>query len=276
MTEKKRPFLTEFFPALFLLALLFPAFFPGVSEGANAKITPSIEGGAAPRILGGITPHHGLAMDMIVRFYERIASREARRVWLLSPDHFRRAGNYAAVCDEDWRTADRVLEADAVAKSGFSGMGVVETNARLFAGEHGITLHIPLIARFFPNAAVVPMVLKSNIPDVALLMLKNYMLSVMGEGDAIILSMDLSHYKTPEGMALEDERTLEVLTNLEALKTDGLDVDARRTASLVLRLFRELGAKKGVVMEHADSSDISGHRVESGTSYATIVFTVAN
>ena len=116
------------------------------------------------------------------------------------------------------------------------------------------------------------MVLKSNIPDIALLMLKNYMLGEMGESDVIILSMDLSHYKTPEAMAAEDERTLEVLTKLEPMRTDHLDIDARRAASLVLRLFRELGAERGVLMERMDTSDILGYRVESGTSYATIVY----
>jgi predicted class III extradiol MEMO1 family dioxygenase len=84
--------------------------------------------------------------------------------------------------------------------------------------------------------------------------------------------MDLSHYKTPEAMEKEDERALEVLTNLEPMKTDRLDIDARRAASLVLRLFKELGVNRGVLMERMDTSDILGCRVESGTSYATIVY----
>jgi AmmeMemoRadiSam system protein B len=116
------------------------------------------------------------------------------------------------------------------------------------------------------------MVLKSDIPDVALLMLKNYMFGVMRENDMIILSMDLSHYKTPEEMEKDDERTLEVLTNLEPMRTDSLDIDARRAASLVLRLFKEPGAERGVLMERMDTSDILGFRVESGNSYATIVY----
>ena len=94
----------------------------------------------------------------------------------------------------------------------------------------------------------------------------------MRESDIIILSMDLSHYKTPEGMEKEDERALEVLTNLEPMRTDSLDIDARRAASLVLRLFKELGVNQGVLMERMDMSDILGYRVESGTSYATIVY----
>ncbi len=227
---------------------------------------------AGPRVLGGIAPHHGVAMEMIVRFYERIASDEVRRVWLLSPDHFGRARNYVAVCGEDWRTEERLLAADAMAKSGLGGMRAVEVGGRLFREEHGITIHIPLIARYFPNASVVPMVVKSNTPDMVILMLKKTMLAAMGENDVIILSMDLSHYKTPEEMAKEDARTLPVLTDLEPMKTGFLDIDASRAASLVLRLFSELGAERGVVLEHRDTSDVLGHRVESGTSYATVVY----
>ena len=250
------------FPAAFCLALLFFAFALRAEAGADTKT----------RILGGITPHHGIALDMITRFYEQISSEKILRVWLLSPDHFKRARNYAVVCGDDWQTAGRILEADAAAKSGFDRMSVVGTDSRLFAEEHGITIHIPLIARYFPNATVVPMVLKPAIPDVLLLMLKNYMLGAMRESDIIILSMDLSHYKTPEAMEKEDERALEVLTNLEPMKTDRLDIDARRAAALALRLFKELGVNRGVLMERMDTSDILGFRVESGTSYATIVY----
>ncbi|MDR1133887.1 MAG: AmmeMemoRadiSam system protein B [Synergistaceae bacterium] len=253
MTAKKRLFVAVFCGMFFAL-----------SASANAD--------AGARILGGIVPHHGLALDMISRFYERVSSDKVRRVWLLSPDHFKRARNYAEVCGDDWQTAGWTVKADDDAKSGFSGLSVVTSNPRLFAEEHGITIHIPFIARYFPNATVVPMVLKPNIPDIALLMLKKYMLEAALESDMIILSMDLSHYKTPEAMRQEDELTLEVLTALEPMQTGRLDIDARRAASLVLRLFSELGAVKGVVMEHTDSSDILGRRVESGTSYATVIY----
>jgi AmmeMemoRadiSam system protein B len=105
-----------------------------------------------------------------------------------------------------------------------------------------------------------------------LLILRKKMMELIGPDDVIILSMDLSHYKTPEAMAAEDERTLEVLRAMKPLKTWTLDVDARRAAALVLYLFRDMGASAGEVLERADSSAILGRRVESGTSYATVIY----
>ncbi|GHV36848.1 hypothetical protein FACS1894187_12220 [Synergistales bacterium] len=224
--------------------------------------------------MGGVVPHHDLAIDMIARFYQKLAGRSGqnaqkiRRVWLFAPDHFKQARRWAAVCDADWRLAG----ADKAAVETLGRSEIVELSSKLFAREHGITLHIPFIARFFPNASVVPIVLRPDIPDMALLMLRNRIGRLLGEGDLIILSMDLSHYKPPEAMEIEDKRTLGVLTNLKCSAVSGIDVDARRTASLVLRLFRDMGATKGEILEHTDSSALLGKRIESGTSYATIIY----
>ena len=224
------------------------------------------------RITGGIVPHHDIALGMIQRFYEHLGSPEVRRVWLLSPDHFRRARTFAALCPDDWPTPERLLMADREACETLSSLSVAGADGALFRREHGITVHIPFVARHFPNASVVPMVIGARTPDLALIILKNAILDLLRDGDVIILSMDLSHYKTPEAMAAEDRRTLDVLANIRPAGTKTIDVDARRAAALVLMLFREVGIEKGTVLEHADSSSVLGRRVESGTSYAAILY----
>jgi AmmeMemoRadiSam system protein B len=224
------------------------------------------------RFLGGVAPHHNIALAMSVRFYERVSSPEVKRVWLFAPDHFRRARKFAAVCDADWKLNTGILRSDRDACAALDSLTFAGNDAPMFGGEHGITIHIPLIARYFPNARVVPIVLDRNIPDMGLLILRKKIMEMIGPDDVIILSMDLSHYKTPEAMAAEDVRTLEVLREMKPLETRTLDVDASRSAALVLYLFRDMGASAGEVLERADSSAVLGRRVESGTSYATVTY----
>jgi AmmeMemoRadiSam system protein B len=248
---------------------------------ASHSVPNAARGETSLRALGGIAPHHDLALPMIVRFYENLPP-ETKRVWLLAPDHFRRVRKPVALCGENWtlvertpveRTlSERVLEADGEVCEVLRAMGIVEERPEIFVGEHGITLHIPLIARYFPDAKVVPMLLNPKIPDMGLIILRNKLRELFREGDIVFLSLDLSHYKTPEAMAVEDERTLEVLKSLRFGATGGLDMDARRAAALALMLFKDMGAKKGKVLEHTDSSAILGYRVESGTSYATVMY----
>jgi AmmeMemoRadiSam system protein B len=272
------PFLAAFVVSIFALhpanaAELRSPFEYAVERAVASYSSPNAaKGQARVRTLGGIAPHHDLALGMAVRFYERISSSETKRVWLFAPDHFRRARKLAAICDADWRLETGSLESDKDTCAALNSLTFAESDAPMFGSEHGITIHIPLIARYFPNASVVPVVLRPDIPDLGLLVLRKKIIEMIGPDDVVILSMDLSHYKTPEAMATEDERTLEVLRAMKPLETQTLDVDARRAAALVLYLFRDMGANGGEVLERTDSSAVLGRRVESGTSYATVIY----
>lgn len=236
--------------------------------------------GSNARVLGGIVPHHDIALDMVLRFYETLAAADGgdsvRRVFLFAPDHFRQAKRWVAVCPADWTfsavEAFGTLSADREIVGALSDARVVEMRPEIFAREHGITLHIPLVARFFPDATVVPILLRPDIPDLVLLSFRERLQALMREGDLVILSMDLSHYKPPEEMADEDRKTLRVLTEMRSAETGRIDVDARRAAALATALFRNAGAGAGEVLERTDSSAILGRREEAGTSYATIVY----
>ncbi|GHV50069.1 hypothetical protein FACS1894216_01590 [Synergistales bacterium] len=219
-------------------------------------------------------PHHDIAAEMITRFYDELSKKKnVKRIYLLAPDHFRRARNWAAVCDTDWQVAGSgTPKADAGAVNRLKSLNIVEARSDMFACEHGITVHIPFIARYFKDAAVVPIVLRPDIPDIALLSIRNAIREMAGEDELIILSMDFSHYKTPEEMAEEDKRSLCALTNMNIMKLSRVDVDARRAAALVTLLFRDRGAVRGEVLERSDSSEVLGRRVESGTSYATVIY----
>ena len=274
-----KSFGNKLFPTLVvLLAVTAGSVSPGETEAgafpSSASSLPNLPGerDRPVRVIGGITPHHDVALGMIRRFYERIGSAEVRRVWLFSPDHFSRARAFAALSPADWQTPERILEADREACRVLASLSVAGSDESLFRGEHGITVHIPMVARYFPNASVVPVVIGAKTPDLALIILKNAIRDLLRDGDAIILSMDLSHYKPPEAMEAEDRKTLEVLTKLRPHGTGDIDVDARRAAALVLMLFRELETGEGTVLEHSDSSRILGRRIESGTSYATIIY----
>jgi AmmeMemoRadiSam system protein B len=247
---------------LFILSVIYP-----ISAGAAAPF-------GDPPVLGGIAPHHDIAAEMITRFYDELSQKKnVKRIYLLAPDHFRRARNWAAVCGADWQAAGfGTLKAGADAVNRLRRLNVVEVRSDMFAAEHGITVHIPFIARYFKDAAVIPIVLRRDIPDTALLSIRGAIREMAGEDELIILSMDFSHYKTPEEMAEEDKRSICALTNMNIMKLARADVDARRAAALVTLLFRDRGARRGELLERSDSSEVLGRRVESGTSYATIIY----
>lgn len=223
---------------------------------------------ASARVVAGIAPHHEVAAPMIERFYSEIAKSRAKRVWLFSPDHYSAARTPALVCASDTGGA----RVDGVTARELASHRLFEARSEPFKREHGIYVHLPYIARAFPGAAVVPVLIRKGCGDLALLSVMSEIYRMSRSDDIYILSMDFSHYKDPEGLRAEDERSIPILLAMRAPDTRGLDIDARSAASVVLMLARRAGARRGTLLERSDTTEQTGEHVPSGTSYATIVY----
>jgi len=106
-----------------------------------------------------------------------------------------------------------------------------------------------------------------------LLVLRKTLAPFLRDGGLVLLSMDLSHYKSPAEAAREDVRTLPVLARMDASSLRDLDIDTPRGAALFLSLVRDLGSLRGAVLDHSDSGAIRDRPDEPCTSYATMLFT---
>jgi AmmeMemoRadiSam system protein B len=192
-------------------------------------------------------------------------------VILIGPDHFRAGRGPVSLCGADWETPFGPLSADPAAATLVSS-GLALRQDGIFPGEHGMTVHLPLIRRFFPGASVLPLILRGNVSDLQLLALRKFLLPLAREGGLVLLSMDLSHRKLPPEAAREDDRTLPVLLGLRPRSLTGLDLDCPRGAALFLSLMKELGADDPTLLERSDSGTLSGRLGEPCTSYATILY----
>ena len=237
----------------------------------------------ASRIVGGIAPHHDVAGAMILRFYATLKASglSPKRVVLIAPDHYRAGRSAVTVCGADWETRAGKLPADEGMVGAVVRSGAATRDDRIFVREHGVTTHLPLIRATFPETVVIPLAIRSSASDLQLLALRKVLLPFLRDGGLVILSMDLSHGKTPERAALEDERTLPTLLRGDVSSLKGLDVDSPRGAALFLALVRELGdqlrplrspSAASVVLDHTDSGAILNRLDEPCTSYATMLF----
>ncbi len=237
----------------------------------------------AAGIVGGIVPHHDVAGAMILRFYATLKASgvSPKRVVLIAPDHYRAGRDAVTVCGADWETASGTLRADAAAVRSIARSGAATRDDRIFVREHGVTTHLPLIRETFPDATVIPLAVRRSASDMQLLVLRKILLPFLRDGGLVILSMDLSHHKSPAGAAREDARTLPVLAGMDIQSLRGLDIDTPRGAALFLALVRDLGGSlrspsvasaASVVLEHTNAGVIRDRPEEPCTSYATMLF----
>ncbi len=228
----------------------------------------------AGRIVGGIAPHHDVAGAMILRFYATLKASglSPKRVVLIAPDHYRAGRSAVTVCGADWETASGKLPADEGMVGAVVRSGAATRDDRIFVREHGVTTHLPLLREAFPDATVLPVVVRTSASDMQLLVLRKLLAPFLRDCGLVILSMDLSHYKSPADAARDDARTLPVLARMDATSLRGLDIDTPRGAALFLALVRDLGSLRGVVLDHSDSGAILNRPDEPCTSYATMLF----
>jgi AmmeMemoRadiSam system protein B len=244
----------------------------GTGEGAAPATGKTAEGGEV--VAGGIVPHHDPAGAMMLRFYDALAEAvpAPERIILIAPDHYRAGRSPVSTCGADWLTEFGLLSADREGIAALTGAGLAERQDRLFRSEHGITNHLPLLRRTFPGATVLPLVVRKGLSDLHLLALRKALLPLVERGGLILLSMDLSHGKTPAGAAAEDARTLPVLRELRTPALRGLDLDCPRGAALLFALLRDLGATQARLLDHTDSCLLLNDGRSPCTSYATLLY----
>ncbi|WP_300525304.1 AmmeMemoRadiSam system protein B [Aminiphilus sp.] len=244
----------------------------GAAEGAEGAADR--DNAVSPAVAGGIVPHHDPAGAMMLRFYDALAEAvpAPERIILIAPDHYRAGRSPVSTCGADWLTEFGLLSADREGIAALTGAGLVERQDRLFRSEHGITNHLPLLRRTFPGATVLPLVVRKGLSDLHLLALRKALLPLVERGGLILLSMDLSHGKTPAGAAAEDARTLPVLRELRTPALRGLDLDCPRGAALLFALLRDLGATQARLLDHTDSCLLLNDGRSPCTSYATLLY----
>ena len=221
----------------------------------------------------GIVSHHGLASEMIARFYDALPA-DVENVILIGPDHFRAGRKRVTLCPLSWKVGDRTVDHDGTAAEILARAPGVGAESLPFRTEHSIGLHVAFISQRFPKAKVASLMGRNDCEPRALLPLVPLLSDLMRrrEKTILILSMDFSHGKLPDEASREDERSVEAILNFDAKSLPGCDIDASRAAWLFLETLKHLGLTNGTVLERTNSSVIAGRPDLPCTSYATIVF----
>ena len=221
---------------------------PGAYASALGALSARVRGLAARPYKAMILPHAGLAYcgPIAITGYRSIAhTAEIKRVVLLSPAH-RLAFTGMAVPDaEAFDTPFGPLMVDLPGLAQARRLPSVTLLDAAFDREHGVEAHFPLIRRYLPQAAVVPVVLGA-VSRQAILDFLHWMWG--GPETLIIISSDLSHYLDAETARGRDTETV---TSIERLDAAGLT--AQQACG-----FRGIGA----LMDRARALDLRPLRLD--------------
>ena len=255
--------------SIYLLVVISSAFFafPPVEAQNNGKKDIAVL----------IVPHHLVAQDYIARAFEYVSkNREIvpERVILMGPNHFFRGEGKIITTDISWKTSygEIAPDKDFIKKLVLFNFASEEKN--IVEGDHSITNLLPFIKQFYPDAKLVPLLMREPFnPEYATAFGKTLAES-LDEKTLIIASIDFSHYLPKKVADEHDEESIKALYNLDFdFFHKKIDADSPHILMVLARYLSKTGYRKFNFLSHTNSAILTGNPdEESTTSHITGFF----
>lgn len=194
----------------------------------------------------GIVNHHVLASDLLAGFF-RVLKRcrpDLSRFIILSPDHNLAAQSTAVTHRLPYRAGGRDVASDSEAFARLvETVPFVREQPALFEREHGVGAFVPFLADAFPDAILVPVVLRQSSTATERERLAAWLADESNDpATFIVVSADMSHYLSEQRAKSNDQFTKRALeTGDEAFfqTTNDDFTDNGKSIAVVIRALGE-------------------------------------
>jgi len=216
-----------------------------------------------------IAPHAGLMYSgpVAAHAYRLLRGRTFEVAVLVGPSHYVGFEGVALPGASGFETPFGVAQVDGgLAAALLKASPVVREHRAAHAREHSLEMQMPFLQHVAPATPIVPLVMGYQT-DATARALADALASVLGGRRALLVaSTDLSHYHDAATAARLDGV---VVGHVERFDADGLQraLDAQPDHACgggptvaVMRAARALGARDAVVLNYADSGDVSGDK----------------
>lgn len=253
--------------------LFDPAFFDqAYSLGEQYKQVPN------DRVFGGIIPHHLLASPLIAGFFEGIANQNITTIILLSPNHYGIGPYHITTSKGIWTTIFGDLKTDVSKVSQLENDKVAFVSEDLFDTEHGIYGITPFIKKAFPNAQIVPLVIKSSTSKQECDKLVQTLNNITDDHTLVLVSADFSHYLPSNEADQYDKKSISAIESFDIDKVFDLNntknVDSPESVYTLLKLMQLKKATNSIFLTNTNSAKLTDQlNLQSTTSYLTMYFT---
>jgi poly-gamma-glutamate synthesis protein (capsule biosynthesis protein) len=245
--------------------LMSESFYNDAYDAARTTVAPD----AVP--VGGIIPHHLLAAPLIARFMNGIADQRPRTVILVGPDHLNRGIDPISSSLGTFRTAYGDLMTDPRATD-LASDGLLNIDEHPFDYEHSIGGLTAFVKRTFPDAQLLPIILKDSATPEQV----DRLASALPTTDTIFLtSVDFSHYLPSPVAQFHDVYSRRIVETQEVGGIARLEGDSPMSLRLAFDYFKRRGAERMQVIDESDSARLTGHPEFAETTSYLIAYATA-
>lgn len=206
------------------------------------------------KVLGGIVTHHFFASGLIAEFFRKLEGQQnMETVVILAPNHFNAGFGEALVSAAYWDTPFGDLEPDDALIQNLLDKKLVEIDEKPFESEHSISTIVPFIKKTFPDAKVVPVIMKEgrgfeNCKKIAEL------LSRKSNGKFLVIaSVDFSHGLSSDLAMKEDGKSVSAIRSFDFESVGNADIDSPSAIYTLLKFLESQNAQNLLFSKESNS-----------------------
>ena len=227
-----------------------------------------------------ITPHHLVADKLIENIFSEVARQNKRqkidRVILVSPNHFNVGQGEIIVADNSLLGEGNNFRVDKVGLQKLLAIDFVHKDANAFYKEHGIKGLLPFVQKYFPDTAVINLMIKDGTSAEKMKRLARVVSGLEGE-TLVILSSDFSHYLSSSISRWHDRKAVDIISHFDYPAVYNLETDCTPGLYFLMKFSELQNYKQFVWVNNSNSSKIlGGDFVGENTSYVTGYFSKNN
>jgi len=218
-----------------------------------------------------IVSHHLLARDLIGDTLGRVAN-DYQTIILIGPNHFNLGLNQLQTTNYSFKTKFGNLEPNQEIIDKLAEEKIASIHDENFNNEHSICSLVSFVKIYFPNAKIVPIILKGNLPFEKTQKLASFLAQECRQKCLIIASLDFSHDVSSQQAQLNDQQSAQILKNLEHENLEKVVSDSIPTLQVLMEYLKEKEIINGEIIHHSDSNQLSGQNLPTVTSYVMMIF----
>jgi AmmeMemoRadiSam system protein B len=216
-----------------------------------------------------VAPHAGLMYSgpVAAHAYRLLRGRVFDVAVLVGPSHFVGFEGVALYPSGGFDTPFGVASIDeGCARAIAAATPVVHEAPAVHAREHSLEMQLPFLARLAPSVPIVPLLMGYQTAETAAALGDALATALSGRRALLIASTDLSHFHNAATAAALDSVVIDCVSRLDPDRLQAaLDVEPHHACGggptvAVMRAARRLGARDSVVLDYADSGDVSGDK----------------
>lgn len=225
------------------------------------------------KVFGGIVSHHFFMEKDIADFFLSLKDQHPKTIVIIGPNHFSVGTGDVLVSQYPYETPWGTLMPDQAVVDQLVKKKIVKVDEYPFEKEHSISALVGFIKYVFPNAKIVPIILKRNVSEVVSRHLADELNDILTEESLVIASVDFSHHQNRIAAAFHDEKSIATIDSFDFDSVKRLEVDSPASIDTLMKYVDKRGAQKMVYT--AKNSAAVSHNVSSEdvTSYLFAHFT---